>query len=30
VHGQRDAFHISPNYAYWLSNALGAAMGLLG
>ena len=26
----RDSFHVSPNYAYWLSNALGAAMGLLG
>ena len=25
----RDYFHISPNYAYWLSNALGTATGLL-
>ena len=25
----RDNFHVSPNYAYWLSNALGTAMGLL-
>jgi hypothetical protein len=26
----RDYFHVSPNYAYWLSYALGTAMGLLG
>ena len=26
----RDSFHVSPDYAYWLSNALGTAMGLLG
>ncbi|MBO0879797.1 MAG: hypothetical protein J2P17_05385, partial [Mycobacterium sp.] len=25
----RDYFHVSPNYAYWLSNALGTATGLL-
>ena len=25
----RDNFHVSPNYAYWLSNALGTATGLL-
>jgi hypothetical protein len=25
----RDYFHVSPNYAYWLSNALGTALGLL-
>jgi hypothetical protein len=24
----RDAFHVSPNYAYWLSNALATAMGV--
>jgi hypothetical protein len=24
----RDAFHISPNYAYWLSGALAIAMGV--
>jgi hypothetical protein len=25
----RDYFHVSPNYAYWLSKALGVATGLL-
>jgi hypothetical protein len=25
----RDYFHVSPNYAYWVSHALGVAMGLL-